>query len=203
MNARQIISTLVLAATSAAALTACGSSNKANTIATTPVTTPSAPATTSTAATIPTTTQTAPPTPTTPQATRTAPAPAFVGPRPQPGTELATAVAAATRAGYSVRDTSTYKTGQTLRVLIGSRGGVLHAFFFVNERYIGTDSATPSESLSVAAQNDTAVTLRYGIYRSGEQSPSSSKSVQFVLNNGKLTPLEPIPPVTGPSGGRR
>lgn len=202
MNHRRLLPSLLLAATSAVGLAACGSSNNANTIAPA-ATTPSAPATTSSPATTPPVTQTAPPTPTTPQATRTSTAPAFVGPQPQAGSELATAVAAANRAGYSVRDTSTYKTDQTLRVLIGSRGGVEHAFFFVNDRYIGTDSASPSGALSVVAQNDTAVTLRYGLYRSGEQAPSSSKSVQFVLNNGRLTPLDTIPPVTSASGGRR
>lgn len=202
MNPRQLLPTLVLAATSAAALVACGSSNQANTVATTPPVSAPSPQTTTSAAPATTPTQTTTPR-TTPQTTRTAPAPAFVQTQPQPGTQLAAAVGVANHAGYTVRDTSTYKTDQTLRVLVGTKAGAQQAFFFVNDRYIGTDAGSPSASLSVVAQNDTAVTLRYGLYGSGRQSQSGSKTVQFVLNNGHLTPLDTIPPVSSSSGGRR
>lgn len=198
MKLSTAIPTSALGVATAALLAACGSSNQSNTVATVPSTPTQNPQTTA-AAPATTPTQTTPPaTKTSPQATRTAPAPAFVQTQPPAGTQLAGAVAAANHAGYTVPDTSTYRTSQTLRVLIGERasGGrrVKQAFFFIDGRYIGTDSSSPSASLSLSAQNDTAVTLRYGLYRNGAQTGTSS--VQFALNNGKLTPLDPIPPAS-------
>ena len=204
MKLRLLLPTLVLGATTAAAVSACGSSNQANTVApapTSPATSAQTPTTTTTVA--PTTTQTAT---TPPKATRTATAPAFVQTQPPPSGQVAAAVAVANRAGYTVPQTSTYKPTQTLQVLIGTRGSgqarAQQAFFFIDGRYIGTDSRSPSGALSVVSQNDTAVTLRYGLYRAGDQTPSGSSDVQFVLNNGKLTPLGTIPPVSG-AGSRR
>jgi hypothetical protein len=196
----------VLGAATAAAVSACGSSNQASTVAT-------APTSPATSAQTPTTTTT-PPTPTQtttttkpPPATRTATAPAFVQTQPPPSGQVAAAVAIVNRAGYTVAQTSTYKPTQTLQVLIGTRGSdsarAQQAFFFIDGRYIGTDSRSPSGAVSVIAQDDTGVTLRYGLYRTGDQAPSGSSDVQFVLNNGHLTPVGTIPPVSGASESRR
>ena len=205
MKLRLLLPTLVLGATTAAAISACGSSNQSNTIAPAPTTPAASAPTTATAAPTPTVTTTKPTTP--PKATRTATAPAFVQTQPPPSGQVAAAVAVVNRAGYTATDTSTYKPTQTLQVLIGTRGGsqarAQQAFFFIDGRYIGTDSRSPSGALSVVAQNDTAVTLRYGLYRAGDQTPSGSTEVQFVLNNGHLTPLGPIPPASGGTESRR
>jgi hypothetical protein len=205
MKLRLLVPTLVLGATTAVGVSACGSSNQASTVAPVPTSPPATSApTTTTVAPAPTQTTT---TTTPPKATRTATAPAFVQTQPPPSGQVAAAVAIVNRAGYTVAQTSTYKPTQTLQVLIGTRGSgsarAQQAFFFIDGRYIGTDSRSPSGALSVVAQNDTAVTLRYGLYRSGDQSPSGSSDVQFALNNGHLTPLDTIPPVSGASGGRR
>jgi hypothetical protein len=204
MKLRLLLPTLVLGAATAVAVSACGSSNQASTVASTP-TSPATSAPTTTAVP-PTPTQTATTT-TPPKATRTATAPAFVQTQPPPSGQVAAAVAVVNRAGYTVTQTSTYKPTQTLQVLIGTRGGAQaraqQAFFFIDGRYIGTDSRSPSGALSVIAQNDTGVTLRYGLYRAGDQSPSGSSDVQFVLNNGHLTALGTIPPVSGASESRR
>jgi hypothetical protein len=209
MKLRLLLPTLVIGAAAAAAVSACGSSNQANTVATvptSPATSAQTPTTTTPPATTPTQTTTTTTT-TSPPATRTSTAPAFVPTQPPPNGQVAAAVAVVTRAGYTVAETSTYKPMQTLQVLIGTRGSssarAEQAFFFINGRYIGTDSRSPSGALSVVAQNDTAVTLRYGLYRSGDQAPSGSSDVQFVLNNGHLTPLGTIPPVSGASDSRR
>jgi hypothetical protein len=198
MNPRPLLTTIVLPAACATALAACGSSNRSATVATTPATEP-VPQTTATTAPATTPTTTTPPA-TSPQGTRTSTAPAFVPAQPTPPKQAAAAVATVNRSGYTVPDASTFKTDQTLTVLIGRRGSgasrVEAAFFFVNGRYIGTDARSPSGSLTVVAQSDTAVTLRYGLYRPGEQSPSSSSSVQFELNNGMLAPSSAIPPVS-------
>ena len=62
---------------------------------------------------------------------------------------LGAAVAVVRAHGYTPDDTSEYHPGQTLRVLVGTRTGSgdgygQQAFFFVDGRYIGTDTKEPS-----------------------------------------------------------
>jgi hypothetical protein len=112
--------------------------------------------------------------------------------------------------GYTANETSQYHSNQTLRVLVGTKTGSSdghgqQAFFFVGGRYIGTDAKEPSATVKVLSQSDTEVTLGYPLYRTGDplSSPSGGQAtVRFQLDNGKLTPLDPIPPAnstTGPS----
>jgi LppP/LprE lipoprotein len=151
-----------------------------------------APATTTGADT--TTTGTAPSqTTSTPSATRTATAPAFTETeKPAGGTSgegLAAALAVVRAQGYAVKDTSDYHANQTLRVLIGTdpAGSGQQAFFFVDGRYIGTDTKQPSAQVHVVSQGDTEVTLAYALAGGGQA------TVPFQLNNGQLAPLAPIP----------
>ncbi len=143
--------------------------------------------------------------------TRTAPAPAFVHGGPAEHAASAEAAAAATVVaahGYTAGDLSDYHANQTLRVLIGTRTGATdpyneHAFFFLGNHYLGTDSTEPSASVNVASQSDTEVTLTYGLYRAHDSlcCPSGgSATVHFQLNNGQLVPLEPIPPANSSTG---
>ncbi len=151
-----------------------------------------------------------------PARTRTAPEPAFAEKeKAASGTGasnegLAAALAVVRAHGYAAKDTSDYHPNQTLRVLIGTGansndGYDKQAFFFVDGRYIGTDSSRPSAQLSVVSQGDTEVTLAYALYRPGNPlcCPAGGQAqVRFQLNNGRLTTLDPIPPVnstTGPS----
>jgi len=119
------------------------------------------------------------------------------------------AAAAVVRAhGFTPKSTSDYRPGQTLRVLLGTRTGSAdgygqQAFFFVNGRYIGTDTREPSAKLRVVSQGDTEVTLAYPLYRARDPlcCPSGGQArVTFQLNNGKLAPLDPIPPVSSSTG---
>jgi LppP/LprE lipoprotein len=142
--------------------------------------------------------------------TRTAPAPAFA----QQGTSaegLSAAQATVRAQGYTANSASDYHAGQTLRVLVGARTGSTgngsrreeRAFFFVNGRYIGTDASQPSAGVKVLSQGDTEVTLAYPLYRAHDPlcCPSGGQAkVRFQLNNGRLTPLDPIPPVSSASG---
>lgn len=130
-------------------------------------------------------------------ATRTATAPAFV----TPGTtaqDLAGAVAVLRSHGYQPVNVADYHSDQTLRVLVGT-GSAAHefqAFFFVNGRYIGTDTARPSATITVAGQSDTDVTLAYSLFRPSDAlcCPSGGvATVRFQLDNGHLVPLDPIP----------
>jgi LppP/LprE lipoprotein len=139
---------------------------------------------------------------------RSAPAPAFAQQQGSSGEGLDGAVAVVKAHGYTPSDTSDYHSGQTLRVLIGTRTGSgdgygQQAFFFVDGRYIGTDSSQPSATLKVVSQSDTEVTLSYPLYRAHDPlcCPGGGEArVQFQLNNGRLVPLQSIPPVSSSSG---
>jgi hypothetical protein len=128
------------------------------------------------------------------ETTRTTTAPAFTK---QAGNSegLSAAMAVVKAHGFTAEDTSDYHGGQTLRVLIGSREGSQQAFFFVDGRYIGTDTKEPSAGVKVSAQSDTEVTLSYPLYKAG-QPTGSQATVRFQLNNGRLVPLNPIPPAS-------
>ncbi|HEY4452043.1 MAG TPA: LppP/LprE family lipoprotein [Solirubrobacteraceae bacterium] len=188
----------------------CGSQTK-----TVSATAPPAAAQTASTSTTPTATKTSTTQPRTstsaatpaPTSTRTAPEPAFTQQAGQ--AEGATGAAAIVRAhGYTPNDTSEYHSGQTLRVLVGTRTGSgdgygQQAFFFVGARYIGTDAKEPSASVKVLSQGDTEVTLAYPLYRRGDplSSPSGGQTtVRFQLNNGKLAPLGAIPPASSTGG---
>ncbi len=142
-----------------------------------------------------------------PSTTRTAPEPAFA--RQEPAAEGAGAAATLVRAkGFTANNTSEYHPDQTLRVLIGTRTGSSdgygqQAFFFLDGHYIGTDTKEPSATVKVVSQSDTAVTLAYPLYRSGDPlaNPSGGQTtVRFELNDGKLTPVGTIPPASSTSG---
>jgi hypothetical protein len=182
-------------------------SSTANTTASTPTThTSTTPASTTPAATTPA--QTSPGATAAPGGARTAPEPAFAE-HEAGGGEGASAAAAVVRAhGYTPNNTAEYHPNQTLRVLIGTRTGSgdgygQQAFFFVDGRYIGTDAKEPSATVKVVSQSDTQVTLAYPLYRSGDplSSPSGGQAtVTFQLNNGRLTPLDQIPPASSTNG---
>jgi hypothetical protein len=211
-----LAATLAAGALGGALLAGCGSSGtetvsapdnasiSVQTTATTPTTTTSSTSTSST-----TTTPTGTPSGGTqgPTATRTASAPAFT--HTTSGGEGLSGAAAVVRAhGYTPNDVSDYHPTQTLRVLVGTRTGTgdgydQQAFFFVNGTYIGTDSSQPSATVRVVKQGDTEVTLAYPLYRPHDAlcCPSAGQAnVRFQLNDGRLVPLDPIPPASSQSG---
>jgi hypothetical protein len=144
------------------------------------------------------------------EATRTTTAPAFTK-EPTSTEGLGAAVAVVKAHGYTAGETSTYHPEQTLRVLVGTRNGssvgyVQQAFFFVDGRYVGTDTSEPSASVKVVGQSDTEVTLAYALYKPGDplSHPSGGEAtVHFQLNNGRLVALDPIPPATSSTGVAR
>jgi hypothetical protein len=196
--------TAALCAGAVALLAACGGATKTVTEASTPPLTQSTATTTTTptkstsATAAPNTTSTTTTAPTT--TTHTAPEPAFTQSESK-AEGLSAASAVVRERGYTPSDTSDYHADQALRVLVGTRTGSgdgygQQAFFFVNGRYIGTDSKEASATVKVVSQADTEVTLGYPLYRKGDplSSPSGGEAkVTFQLNNGKLTPLGKIP----------
>jgi len=212
------LAALTVCASTAVALGGCGGSQtKTVSVASVPEGAQSTPASTTTASTQTTTTTTStteapPPASTaggraTPPSTHTAPEPAFTEAESHAG-GLKEAEDALQARGYTANETSQYHPSQTLRVLVGTRTGSgdgygQQAFFFVDGRYIGTDTKEPSATIRVISQGDTEVTLGYPLYRPGDplSTPSGGQAtVRFALNDGKLAALGPIPPANSPSG---
>jgi hypothetical protein len=216
------LAALLLGAAGAVALAGCGGSTKTVSVAGAPAEaqTTSAPPATSTQASPPATTATSttpPPTSTAGGAaapgtttTRTAPEPAFAQ-QESHAEGLSEAESVLKARGYTANETSQYHPNQTLRVLVGTstasgEGPAQQAFFFVDGRYIGTDTKLPSASVTVLSQSDTEVALGYPLYRPGDpaSSPSGGQAiVHFQLDNGKLTPLGQIPPASSSTGVSR
>ncbi len=141
------------------------------------------------------------------QDTRTTTAPAFTKEATNSG-GLSGAVTVVKAHGFTPNNTSDYRSGQTLRVLTATRTGsgdgyAQQAFFFVGNRYIGTDTSQPSAGVKVVAQGDTEVTLAYPLYRPHDPlcCPGGGQAtVHFQLNNGRLVPLGTIPPANSTTG---
>lgn len=211
---------LALGACAGAALGGCGSQTSTETVAATPPVTNTSAASTPTSTTSSTTStpSTAPAQTTTaggasaPSATRTAGEPELAQSEAHDQAEgLAEALATLKSRGYAANESSQYHPNQTLRVLVGTRTGSSdgydqQAFFFVNGRYVGTDTKEPSATVKVVSQSDTEVALAYALYRPGDalSSPSGGQAVvHFQLNDGKLTALDPIPPASSTTGSSR
>jgi hypothetical protein len=203
---------LALGAGAGALLGACGSQTKTVSVAGAPPSTQSsatqssAPAKTGTTGKAPSQT-TSPGGAAAPGSTRSAPEPAFTQ-HESGGAGVGSAAAVVRANGFTPNDTSQYHSSQTLRVLVGTRSGSgdgygQRAFFFVDGRYIGTDAKEASATLRVVSQTDTAVTLSYPLYRHNDPlcCPGGGQAtVSFQLDNGKLTPLSPIPPASRTAG---
>ncbi|HEY5287149.1 MAG TPA: LppP/LprE family lipoprotein [Solirubrobacteraceae bacterium] len=215
MSARRHLPLLLAAAAVVLANSGCGSSGTKTVSVSSSLPSESATQRTSTTGTTKSSPTTTTPTVTTTgtnptggaETTRTGSAPAFTK-ESSGGEGLAAAVALVKAHGYTAGETSTYRPGQTLRVLVGTRTGSSdgygqQAFFFVDGRYIGTDTSEPSSSVKVLGQSDTEVTLAYPLYKSGDPlgKPSGEKTVRFQLNNGRLLALDQIPAASARNGG--
>ncbi len=113
--------------------------------------------------------------------------------------------------GFAALDTGQYHNDDTLRVLVGARQGssdghAQQAFFFVDGRYLGTDTSQPSAQIQVVGQGDTDVTLAYSLYRAHDSlcCPSGGRAtVRYQLDNGRLVPLDPIPSASASAAASR
>ena len=104
--------------------------------------------------------------------------------------------------GFEPVSLADYKTGQSLRVIVGKpkkstgvRGR--RAFFFVRRDYLGTDAASPSLRVRVLRQRDGVITLGYRLYLSGDKPSDPSgelAKVRFTISDGRLVPQDQIPP---------
>lgn len=144
------------------------------------------------------------------EASRTTTAPAFTKEATNSG-GLDGAITVVKAHGFTPNATSDYHPDQTLHVLTATRTGsgdgyAQQAFFFVGDRYIGTDTSQPSAGVKVVSQGDTEVTLAYPLYRPHDPlcCPGGGRAtVRFQLNNGRLVALGTIPPASSTTGVSR
>jgi cytoskeletal protein RodZ len=185
---------------SAAAPYGTRSGESSETASTSKTTTSSAKTSSTTSAAVSTTTITT-------TVARTQGAPAFTQQTSEPAATAA-AVEVVKAHGYTPADVSQYRANQTLRVLIGTYTGSndghdQQAFFFLDGHYLGTDSSQPSATIRLVGQSETEVTLAYALYRPHDAlcCPSGGEAkVTFQLDNGALTPLQPLPPASSTTG---
>lgn len=214
-----MLAATAVAVSAIASLGGCGGSTRTVSVPGAPTTSATASTPAGTTRTPATSTATAPTGVTSPggapaaTSTRTATAPAFAEKDRSATAEggLPAALAVVRAHGYTASDTSDYHPGQTLRVLVGTGsrsndGYDKQAFFFLDGRYLGTDASRPSAQITVVSQSDTEVTLAYQLYHPGDPlccPGGGTAHVRFQLNNGRLVPLDPIPPVSSTSGTSR
>ncbi|MGB2710621.1 MAG: LppP/LprE family lipoprotein [Conexibacter sp.] len=132
-------------------------------------------------------------------------------PAPDPNAPLSLQMAERTldARGYAPLTERDFRPGQPLKVLVGIERGdgprAELAFFFVGDRFIGTDTQDPSAHIDVTAQQDEAITLTYALYRPGDaiDAPSAgSADVTYAWDGSRLVPRDPIPsadPAASPS----
>jgi hypothetical protein len=175
---------LALLATPLCAAACGGKRTSAATTTATVTRTVTVPATTPTVATT---------TPTTAAGTTTTP------PNPHAPLSLHAAELVLGARAFDVLTERDYRPDQQLKVLIGIRRMAVRAeqaFFFVGDRFIGTDTAAPSGAIEVLAQSDGSVTLGYGLYRPGDALCCASAGVArvtYTWNGTRLLPQGTIP----------
>lgn len=103
-------------------------------------------------------------------------------------------------ASANVPDEATWE-GTTLRVLLGVRTNSesfdQRAFFFLSNRYLGTDTKLPSARISLVKETDKTVTIAYALYRRRDplsDPTGGTATVRYHWNGGRLVPKDPISP---------
>jgi LppP/LprE lipoprotein len=102
--------------------------------------------------------------------------------------------------GYAVLMESDFRPDQPLKVLLGIRRAQPRAelaFFFLGDRFIGTDTKDPSGAIEVTAQAADRITLGYGLYSPGDAlccARGGMRHVTYSWSGTQLVPQDPIPP---------
>jgi hypothetical protein len=98
-----------------------------------------------------------------------------------------------------------YQPKYDLRVIVGfetdtCRG--MRAFFFVGDRFVGTDVDGSSGGFSVKSQSNREVVLSYALYKPDDAAccPSGNQDVRFVWDGKSLRRLDPLPPADARRG---
>jgi LppP/LprE lipoprotein len=134
------------------------------------------------------------------------------GPAPPAAGSLAAAKAVVRSKGYTpYPNTASHWAGPaTLNVILGTATGSADgynnwAFFFVNGRYIGTDTKSPSAGIRVAWTSATTIALTYPLYQPSDPlccASAGTATVRYHWNGAQLVALDPIPPAAGSGPSR-
>ena len=140
--------------------------------------------------------------PTTAPPTSTAPAPA----------SLSAAEAVVRGDGYTPYSdsASNWDPSAQINVILGTLTGSADgfnnwAFFFAGNTFIGHDASNPSNQISVFGRTSNVITLSYQLFAPNDPlccPTAPSQNVRYQYANGVLTPLDPIPPSSGPGNTR-
>jgi hypothetical protein len=112
-------------------------------------------------------------------------------------------VAGASGSTTSLPDFYGDPSGYHVIIGCGPTGDNSFAFFFQGTHFLGTDTAQPSQNISVQTRTASTVTIAYAIYNPGD--PASSPTggtvdVVFNLSGDQVVPGSPIPPVESDTG---
>jgi hypothetical protein len=115
--------------------------------------------------------------------------------------------------GFATLTERDFRPDQVLKVLLGVKGrrsadlGTQQAFFFVGDRFIGTDTADTSGGLSVVDQGSDHVTLAYALYKPQDAlccARGGTTQVTYRWSGTRLVPEGSIPSsATGAALSRR
>lgn len=123
-----------------------------------------------------------------------------------PAASLANALRVVQSHHYTpVDQTPPWYPQHTLNAIVGypsdsADGHSQFVFFFVGNKYIGTDTGEPSTGVQYVSGANTTVTVKYFLYRSADPlccPTGGTAAVRYQWNGHKLMPLDPIPPLTG------
>lgn len=106
--------------------------------------------------------------------------------------------------GYAVSGTTPSATvqtssGATLSAWMGVSGSDGHnqfVFFFLNGKYLGTDTAQPSLEITSAKAAGTGISVSYPVYKQGDSfaNPTGTPvTITYTWNGSKLVPNKPYP----------
>ena len=151
-----------------------------------------------------TTSTSVPPTTTSPSTTTTTASTTTTEPSPvQAGFDYQAAVQKVANLGYSVSGDQSDVADQlgplyvvTATCTESGDGYCQNAFFFVDNRYIGTDTSSPDVGVSVDWDTGSTVALDYPLYAPGDPNccpTGGDRTVRFYWDGSSLTPLDPLP----------
>lgn len=113
---------------------------------------------------------------------------------PPPGPNNRIARAELVGRGYQVRGESWDEEQQFNALVVGHRrggGSRERVFFFSRSTLVGADSPVGSGHVALAWRGDDVIALAYGL--TGRGCPAA-RTVRFVLRDGRLARLDPLPP---------
>ncbi len=106
--------------------------------------------------------------------------------------------------GFTPIDAADFSSPTTsgLHVIIATANGradgyAQRAFFFVDDRFVGTDQKDPSATLKIAWRNESTIAVSYAAYKPGERlccPTGGAIIVRYRWDGSRVRTLDPVPP---------